>query len=275
MNSWHATGKLKTCAVTIGCSYMGNVFPIRCKRWDCETCAQINARLHAVRVANGIYAMAAAGIVPKFVTLTLPGRARKAWAFEKLADMWAQMHDRWHYKASKVGRVTAKEVRIGVDGHYEFMRDGGIPLTFAAFVELQGRGVPHFHIVSNYSPRVEDLRKIAVKSGLGFEVDVENVKSKAGVAWYISKYAGKTQGKMGLPKGFRRVRYSQDWPGMRLRIDDDENDIDKIIKHFDESTDDFIRRAHDIFNIDIREQVTAIIDAVPDGQLMALVEGIR
>lgn len=275
METWHSKTKLRTCAATIGCTSQGNVFPIRCKRWDCETCAAINARIHAVRVASGIYAMITAGVVPQFVTLTLPGKIRRQWAFDRLADMWSTMHDKWHYELTKRDSIKLKELTEDVEGKLVFDYASEQPLTYAAFVELQGRGVPHFHIVTSYSPKTETLRKMAVKSGLGFEIKTERVKSKAGVAWYISKYAGKTQGKMGLPKGFRRVRYSRDWPGMKLKIDNDEDDIDKIIKHFDESVDEFIHRAHSIYNVDIRQEVYTLIDDIPDDRLIALVNGSR
>jgi hypothetical protein len=272
-NSWHGNERLVTCAATIGCTSHGDVFPIRCKRWDCPTCAAINARIHAVKVANGIYALISAGVIPQFVTLTLPGNIGRTRAFERLVDMWEKMSNRWRYAARTVGKVKLDGLTIDGDGMVEFEQSGGTPLIFAAFVELQGRGVPHFHIISTFAPKERIVKDMAVASGMGYQVKVERVKRGAGVAWYISKYAGKTQGKMGLPKGFRRVRYSESWPGMRLKLDEVNEETDKIVKRWDEGTESFITRARAIYNVDIRAEVYAIADSVPDDRVKVFVEG--
>lgn len=272
-SKWHGNEQLQTCAATIGCTSKGEVFPIRCKQWNCETCAAINARLHAVKVANGVYALMSAGIIPYFVTLTLPGNIGKARAFERLADMWKKMRNRWEYAARVAGKTKLKGLTLDAEGMIELEQSGGVPLIFAAFVELQGRGVPHFHIVSTFAPKERTIKDWAVASGMGYQVKVERVKRGAGVAWYISKYAGKTQGKMGLPKGFRRVRYSEQFPDLKFRIDERDPLSDTIVKRWDEGAEAFISRARLLYNVDIRAEVYQIADTVTDDKVLQWIEG--
>lgn len=273
MQKWHDGAQLAVCAATIGCTSNGEVFPIRCKQWNCPTCAAINARLHAVKVANGIYALIAAGVIPYFVTLTLPGNMSKEFAFAKLADMWEKMRERWQWGAQRAN--FNREVSFLPKGVKKPKYDPltAIPLIYAAFVELQGRGVPHFHIVSTYAPSEHKIKDWAVQSGMGYQVKVERVKRGAGVAWYISKYAGKTNGKMGLPKGFRRVRYSEQFPGLKFRLDERDTAKESIVKRWDESAESFITRARLLFGVDIRNEVYTIADTVADDKIVQWIDG--
>jgi len=187
--------------------------------------------------------------------------------------MWEKMRERWQWGAERANykRYIALQPKGAKKPPYD--PTTAIPLIYAAFVELQGRGVPHFHIVSTYAPSEHTIKNWAVASGMGYQVKVERVKRGAGVAWYISKYAGKTQGKMGLPKGFRRVRYSESFPGLKLRIDERDPSKDSIVKHWNEGAEAFISRARMLFNVDIRNEVYAIADTVADEKIVAWIDG--
>lgn len=238
--TWHANERLPICAATIGVTEAGTAFPIRCKSWNCETCAAINSRLHAVKCANGVYAMIHAGIRPKFITLTLPAGARTPeWAFSKLADMWDKMRNRLQYSARKIK----------------------IPVWYSAFVETHKSGLPHFHIITSYAPTKYVLKNMAVASGMGYKVDVSPVRNKAGVAWYISKYGSKSQGKMGLPKGFRRVRYSEGFPDMLFDIETREKGM-AMLKHPSETIVEFGDRVLAIMGRQAYDSVWQIVGAL-------------
>lgn len=192
------------CIATLGCTENGYVFPVRCKRWNCSVCAPLNALHEAIRTANGVRAIYAAGLIPKFATITQPASVKTPeFAYHILADQWDKFRNRWQYWARKQNA----------------------PNFYAAFVEGQARrdGMPHFHVIATLLPKKSLLGAWVVESGLGYETSLSTVKPNSGAAWYVSKYSTKSSDAALMPKGFRRVRYSQDWPQMRFRVDDRED----------------------------------------------------
>lgn len=230
-------GSLRTCMATIGVTSEGHVFPIRCKSWACETCKAINAMHAAVQCANGIDALFLSGIRPKFVTLTLRGGISPDRAYKVLPDMWDKMRRRFTL----------------------FGREFGLPFMYCAFIENQSRGVPHLHIVSSISPKHHELKEWSVKSGMGYMVDVQPIAANKGVAWYISKYVGKGNDKGLMPKGFRRVRYSENWPRVVLNVDRDEERQDVLVKRPNEPIFAFVERVALEFDIDCRSAIEQLL----------------
>jgi hypothetical protein len=81
--------------------------------------------------------------------------------------------------------------------------------TYCAFVEGQAQrnGMPHFHIVGHTKSPIR-LKDLAAHNGFGYQAKEILIESKqAGL--YVAKYASK--GDKSIPRGFRRVRASQDW----------------------------------------------------------------
>lgn len=169
------------CPTTIAFNAMGKTTPIWCGSWNCPRCMVVNARLWAWRVrlhvqANGGHA--------RFWTLTLGSRYKTATeGFRALPGLF----DRFR-----------KRVKRDVSGW-----------SYCAFVEGQPhRGyMPHFHIVSVQSAPGR-LKDIAVFCGFGYQAKDEEITDDQGAA-YVAKYASKQS--PFTPKGFRRVRTSQDW----------------------------------------------------------------
>jgi hypothetical protein len=81
--------------------------------------------------------------------------------------------------------------------------------SYCAFVEGQPkRGyMPHFHVVT-LVPCPGRLKDVAVSCGFGYQAVEEKITDDKG-AHYVAKYASKQS--PFTPKGFRRVRTSQDW----------------------------------------------------------------
>lgn len=162
---------------------LGQLITLACDRWNCPYCRHVNAWRWAERVRFGI--ALAQPRDPLFWTLTLP-----AWVvfpktgFRILPNCWANI------------RQTLRR------------QFGSFP--YCAFVECHPhrKFIPHFHLITFQWPH-ERLKDLAVHSGFGFEADIKQVSS-ARAAGYVSKYASK-QG-YGMPRNFRRVRVSQDWP---------------------------------------------------------------
>lgn len=205
------------------CPYMwaftshGSVMPIYCGQWQCEECAVRLARFWAKRVW---YGMQVIDEPARFWTLTLPGKVKTSkFGFAILPDMWDSFR---------------KQMQRANDGW-----------TYAAFSEGQPKrkGMPHFHIITYQPipPKFHRLKDFAVAHGFGYQALDKPVDSKLG-AWYVSKYASK--GDPTMPKGFRRVRLSQDWPDMP----EEEHD-EYIVQRKNESLVEYFIRVHHVCNL--------------------------
>lgn len=221
---WHNVAKNsgQWCIGTLGVDASGQVFAIRCKKWSCDICAPINALYRAIETANGVQALLASGIRPYFVTITQPPSVKTPEAaYRILFDQWDKFRNRWQYWA----------------------KQQSVPNFYAAFVEGQGHrdGMPHFHIIGTAFPGLRDLKEWTTKSGLGHQADLQVIKPNSGVAWYVSKYSTKGSDAALMPRNFRRVRFSQDWPRMIFRKDLREGNA--VVKRTNESVVSWAYRA--------------------------------
>lgn len=231
MAEWHNVGEESSnlCMATVGVTPDGTVFPVRCKRWGCPICAPINALHCAIKTANGVNAIHAAGWRVKFATITQgSGVKTPEFAYRILFSQWDSFRNKWQYWAKKQGGNN----------------------LYAAFVEGQSRrsDMPHFHIIGTALPDKETLRKWAVESGFGYQVDIQPIGASSGVAWYVSKYSCKGSDAASMPKGFRRVRFSQDWPGMLFRAELLESE--SVVRLPEESYANWLLRAVRTFGVD-------------------------
>ena len=123
--------------------------------------------------------------------------------------------------------------------------------SYLAFTEGQAnrQGMPHFHVLSDRLPSAprnaqghvtkHNIHDWAHKLGFGYEADVQTISSSKAAA-YVSKYASK--GDPAIPKGFRRVRASQNWtkskpdPDHRLLVPARKEDIAHFIVRVSDET---------------------------------------
>lgn len=162
----------------------GDIVRLACDQWKCDSCRKVLSYRHATRVRYGI------ALWPDeayFWTLTLPGHIKNAYfGFHVLKHAW-------------------KNLRQTVQRYYgEFQ--------YAAFVEIHPKrtGIAHFHIVS-LCPCPGRIKDVAIHSGFGHQATEALVEGRE-AAYYVAKYTSKQGAQM--PKGFRRVRYSRDWPSL-------------------------------------------------------------
>jgi hypothetical protein len=161
----------------------GELITLACDRWSCPFCRQVLAWRWASRVRFGIDL--AQPRDPLFWTLTLPARiVSPEWAYRKLPGLWANIR-----------QALRREF-------------GSFP--YCAFVEGQPHrnDMPHFHLITFRWPH-KRLKDLAVHCGFGFEADISQINGPA-AARYVSKYASKQP--RAMPRNFRRVRVSRDWP---------------------------------------------------------------
>ena len=113
--------------------------------------------------------------------------------------------------------------------------------AYASVTERQKRQHPHSHYLTTYCPddvvlvkkgerkfshttgqtymakhttlQTESLEKACVECGLGWQYDLSALESVEGASRYVAKYLFKEAiFDTKWPKGWRRVRYSQNWP---------------------------------------------------------------
>ena len=122
---------------------------------------------------------------------------------------------------------TAQQGFVAIPGLWDRVRKrvrrNGARFSYCAFVEGQPNRsyMPHFHVVTlDACPyRIKDF---AVHCGFGFQAVEERITDDQ-AAHYVAKYASKQS--PSTPKGFRRVRASQDvaelpegtWPPLLVR----------------------------------------------------------
>lgn len=155
------------------------LFPMACRSWGCPDCGP----KRAARLAKDIEA----GKPNTFITLTVNPSvgADPAERMAMLADAWRRVRR----KAKKVWRNGT--------------------LAFFAVVERTAQGEPHLHIAARCEWIGQRWLSDQMKALLDAPVcDVSRVRSKKGVAKYISKYLSKDPVKFGTAKRYWK---SQDW----------------------------------------------------------------
>jgi hypothetical protein len=130
--------------------------------------------------------------------------------------------------------------------------------AYAAVTERQHRGHPHSHYLTTYCPpdavlvkegewkgSIEKgrgyvarhdtlqsaiLEQACIRSGLGWVYDLSKLESVEGASRYVAKYLFKeTIFNTVWPKGWRRVRYSRNWP----KLPDVKGDAFILLSNFD------------------------------------------
>ena len=200
--------KLAHYGVTQGC----------CNHWDCKRCGVQRAREEYGRMVEGIRTLAAT--MPLYMlTITCQGEGESV---EKSEELYGKRTNR--FLTSFRSRVKRK----GGQWHY-------VQVT-----ERQKRRHPHSHFLTTSNPfdlydgyvqkwknghdgndgyksvpalRSNWLSNALVKSELGEQYDVSLVRSTEGASRYCAKYLFKPSIFAGdWPKGWKRIRYSQDFP---------------------------------------------------------------
>lgn len=138
------------------------ISPIRCKRWDCETCHQINRQ--------NVISIARRGAPNALLTLTV---------------------NRHHYETPEAAAEALKRglrlLRLRLARHPRFER-----FEFLAVFEKHKSGYPHLHLViqAPFLPW-KILRKMWEGITGSYQVDIRKISNAGSAAWYVAKYIGK------------------------------------------------------------------------------------
>lgn len=190
-----------------------------CNDWNCPRCGQQRAREEYGRIVSGAREISKSHEL-FFLTVTCKGRELTVHEAENGYLGWTN---------SLLTRLRTQAKRTGMAWFY------------ASVTERQKRQHPHSHYITTYCPedcvfvpkgapklfytlgetypakhdtlQSEYLETACRECGLGFQYDISRVESVEAGSRYVSKYLFKeTIFSDKWPKGWRRVRYSQNWP---------------------------------------------------------------
>jgi hypothetical protein len=185
-----------------------------CNDWTCPRCGQIRAREEYGKIVEGCRTLANAGHTLYFWTITCRGKECDVKTAETNYLLWTN-------RLLSSCRYQAKTA------HHHF--------AYVQVTERQKRKHPHSHLITTYAPKDavgyskhQELpngrrakhnclwsawfREANIKSGLGSECDISQVENPIAVAVYVSKYLFKDAMATKFEKGWKRVRYSQNFP---------------------------------------------------------------
>ena len=190
-----------------------------CNDWNCPRCGQQRAREEYGRIVSGAREIAKTNEL-YFLTITCRGKEVTyehaeanylAWTNRLLSRLRVQTkraHQMWAYAS-----VTERQDRLHPHSHY-------ITTYCPADAIFVAKDKPKTYCTSGEVFQAKhdtlqsfELEKACVDCGLGRQYDISRVESVEAGSRYISKYLFKeTIFSTKWPKGWRRVRYSQNWP---------------------------------------------------------------
>lgn len=188
-----------------------------CNSWECPKCGTQRAKQEYWRIVNGCVTLAETNKL-YFITITCKGKELSS------KDATAE-YLIWTNRLLDALRLNA--------------RRRGVKWSYAQVTERQKRGHPHSHILTTYYPDDLEMGKVTkyvsfegrqtkksvdalrsdylldrvLSAGLGSQYDISEVASTEAAARYVAKYLFKSEMFTAIfPKGWRRVRYSQNFP---------------------------------------------------------------
>jgi len=181
-----------------------------CKLWNCPACAQRNRRRWAVRVFKGIEAYQIERRKWWLATITMRGGKIRRDFLRDVAiwrDGWEKLYLRMKRHTSKAGNPHLRYVLLP-----ELAPDTE-RLHVHMILNDSLTAVPS---KSKKNPwRSDFLKDDAAACGLGYMNDIKPIDEAKYVAWYVSKYVGKSLGINDWPPNFRRIRTSIGWPELK------------------------------------------------------------
>lgn len=162
------------------------LFQPRCKLWSCPICGQTNKARWTIRAYQGVKVLIERGKEVDFLTLTSHERLDPIGTIIVFKHAWDQLN---------------KRIRRAVPNY-----------SYLLVPEQHKDGRLHAHLIETSGLPKRWFKDNARECGLGYEVDVDTIRSPEGGAFYVAKYLGKQLEAQQWPKGFRHVRTSRDFP---------------------------------------------------------------
>lgn len=181
-----------------------------CNHWDCPACSIKRAKQEYRRIVEGSEQLEREGHDLYFWTITCRGRecsydealdSYLVWTNRLLTNARAKARRAGEYWCYSQVTEHQKKTRQHPHSHLltTFLPKDGIPTK-----DKNGRDV----IVSEW------FSSANVSAGLGDQCTISKVKSAGAVSRYVGKYMFKASATETWPAGWKRVRYSQNWPAL-------------------------------------------------------------
>jgi len=193
-----------------------NLVQASCNSWNCPRCGLLRAKEEYGRMVNGAKELDKAGRKLYFHTYTCRGKDLPLEEADRDYLLWTNR---------LLSTLRADATKRG-----EFW-------CYVQVTERQKRGHAHSHCISTYCPKdaipyakgermpndrkathdclwSEYYREKNVSSGLGIECDLSEIRNPVAVAVYAAKYLFKDAQVTEFQKGWRRIRYSRNFPKM-------------------------------------------------------------
>jgi len=197
-----------------------------CHHWDCPRCGITRAKTEYWRIVQGCNEIVEQGKELHFITITTKGAGLSLAEAEHSYLLWTN-------RLLSNLRIQSKR-----NGDY---------WCYVQVTERQKRSHPHSHILTTYDPHdaikgfkkgwhldndghrtyekketlvSAKLQSACISAGLGEQYDYSVVREAQAVARYVGKYLFKSSLHTAWPKGWKRVRYSQNWPKSELETTD-------------------------------------------------------
>jgi len=219
-----------------------------CNHWDCPKCGITRAKTEYWRIVQGSQSIVQQGKELWFVTITTRGAGLSVAEAEANYLQWTnRLLTNLRQQSARQGtywcyvQVTERQRRMHPHSHIlttyrplDIFDDGG--KLFEGVKEKwekkpDGTKAPYYESAI----RSDVLQSAICSSGLGEQYDLSRVRDGAAVARYIGKYLFKSSLLTHWPEGWRRVRYSHNWP----KTDLPKTDAIALIKR-----DDWLDLAH-------------------------------
>lgn len=185
-----------------------------CNHWECPVCGIKRAKHEYRRIVLGAETLEREGRDLYFWTITCRGLecsydealdSYLVWTNRLLTNARTKAHRAGQYWCYAQVTEHQKKTRQHPHSHLltTFLPQDGIPTT-----DKNGRPV----IVSEW------FSSANVSAGLGDQCTISKVRSAAAVARYVGKYMFKASANEIWPSGWRRVRYSHNWPALPIVV---------------------------------------------------------
>lgn len=180
------------------------LFNPKCNSWDCEQCFGEKKENWIHQAARGASVLQSGGADLQFITLTSRGYTTPVSSLHFFRQNWPKLRKRAAYLTNGWEAWS------------------GYKWAYFLVPERHKSGVLHAHLIAATHICGERWWKDnAYKSGFGYQVDIVEMVDPKACAGYVAKYLHKDAGGLDWPKGFMRVRHSQNWPISRPKKDEE------------------------------------------------------
>ena len=204
----------------------GKIVQACCNHWDCPKCGIVRAKHEYGRIVNGAKLLGKRGVL-YFYTFTCRGKDLPLLDAENNYLLWTNR------------LLSTMRSRCN--------KEGGV-WTYVQVTERQKRGHPHSHLLMAWLPS-DAVKKLDAKgkpylyskwfhmaherSGLGTQSKITQAENIEATAKYIAKYLFKEAQFAEMPKHWKRVRYSQNFPKTETKENEFVTESFPIITRFD------------------------------------------